>query len=312
MKSWSLIFMGTPEFAVPILKALIAGPDEVVAVVCQPDRPRGRGRKPSPPPVKIVAQEAGITVYQPEKIRDPAFISQLKAVSPEAIVVAAYGKILPPEILKLPPRGCINVHASLLPKFRGAAPINWAIISGEEKTGVTIMQMDEGMDTGPIILAREIPIEPEETAGSLAKRLSDLGAELILEAIEGLKEGRLHPRPQPKTGVSYAPPLKKEDGLADFSRPAEELDRLIRGFDPWPTVYTFLQGRRLKLFRPRVIEAPSQAPPGTIVAVSEEGITIATGRGLLLIKEVQLEGRKRLPVAEFTRGYHLKPGMRLG
>ncbi len=304
--------MGTPEFAVPILKALIEGPDEVLAVVCQPDRPRGRGKKPAPPPTKQMALEAKIPVLQPERIKDEIFLNQVRELSPEVIVVAAYGQILPPSLLELPPYGCINVHASLLPKFRGAAPINWAIIAGEKETGITIMQMDEGMDTGPVLLSRAIPIGPEETAGELARRLSALGAELILEALEGLKQGHLKPWPQPAEGVSYAPLLKKEDGLADFSRPAEELARLIRGLDPWPTVYTFLKGQRLRLFRPKVIKAPTEAPPGTIVSIGKEGLLIATGQGLLLIRELQLEGRKRMPVADFLRGHRLESGIRLG
>lgn len=310
MKKWRLVFMGTPAFAVPILRALIHSEDNVVAVVTQPDKPAGRGKKLSPPPVKVLAQKHGIPVLQPEKIKDPAFIEKLKDLAPDLIVVAAYGKILPKEILEIPPHGCLNVHASLLPKFRGAAPINWAIISGEKETGITIMLMDEGMDTGDILLQEAIPIGPEETAGELHDCLAELGARLVVEAIRGLKEGRIAPRKQPEEGVSYAPLLRKEDGLLDFSRPAHELAALIRGLDPWPSAYTYFRGKLLKLFRPQVISGETSAAPGEIVSL-EDGLTIATGDGLLQVKEVQPEGKKRMSAAEFVRGYRPQIGEKL-
>ncbi len=302
--------MGTPAFAVPVLKALIDSQDEVVAVVTQPDKPAGRGKRLTPPPVKVVAERAGIPVWQPVKLKDEDFLRKLKALEPDAIVVAAYGKILPRVILELPRHGCINVHASLLPKFRGAAPINWAIIAGEKETGITIMQMDEGMDTGDIILQEAIPIGPEETAGELHDRLAELGAKLIVKALEGLKQGHLKPRKQPEEGVSYAPMLKKEDGFLDFTLPAEELARLIRGLDPWPSAYAYFRGKLVKFFKPSVEEQTVQAVPGEIVAAGADGLRIATGKGLLKIKEVQVEGKKRVSVADFVHGWRPQPGER--
>ena len=310
MKKWRLVFMGTPAFAVPILKALLRSEDQVVAVVTQPDKPAGRGKKLTPPPVKVLAQQHGLPVFQPEKIRDPAFYQVLKELKPDAIVVAAYGKILPKEVLEIPRYGCLNVHASLLPKFRGAAPINWAIISGERESGVTIMLMDEGMDTGDILLQEAVPIGPEETAGELHDCLAELGARLIVEAIRGLKEGNLLPRKQPEEGVSYAPMLRKEDGLLDFSRPAKELANLIRGLDPWPSAYTYFRQKLIKFFRPEVIPQETSAAPGEIVALEEDGLVIATGEGLLKIKEVQPAGKKRMSAAEFIRGYRPQKGER--
>jgi methionyl-tRNA formyltransferase len=302
--------MGTPRFAVPILKALIESKDEVIAVVTQPDKPAGRGHKLTPPPVKELAERHGLLVLQPSKLKDPAFLGKLKELAPDIIVVAAYGKILPKEILDLPKHGCLNVHASLLPKFRGAAPINWAIISGEKETGITIMQMDEGMDTGDILLQEAVPIEPEETAGTLHDKLSSLGARLIVEALDLLREGKLVPRKQPEEGVSYAPILKKEDGWIDFSRPAEELACLIRGLDPWPSAYTSFRGKRLKVFSPQVIEEVTKAPAGTIVGL-KGGLIVATRRGLLRIKELQPEGKRRMSAEEFIRGYRPEIGERL-
>ncbi len=299
--------MGTPQFAVPILKALLEGDDEVVAVVTQPDKPAGRGKKLTPPPVKLLAQKYGVPVLQPQKIKEPAFLEELRKLSPDVIVVAAYGKILPKEILELPAYGCINVHASLLPKFRGAAPINWAIISGEKETGVTIMQMDEGMDTGDILLMEKIPIENEETAGTLHDKLSHLGARLILETLKRLKDGTLKPRRQPEEGVSYAPMLRKKDGLLDFNRPAKELACLIRGLDPWPTAYAFFRGKLIKFFRPEALEKREGAP-GEILGLERDGILVGTGKGALKIKEVQLEGKKRISAEEFFRGYRPQKG----
>ena len=309
MKKLRIVFMGTPQFAVPILEALIKSGEEILAVVTQPDKPAGRGKKLTPPPVKVLAEKHGLPVLQPSKIKDAAFLASLRELSPEVIVVAAYGKILPKEVLEIPKFGCINVHASLLPKFRGAAPINWAIIAGEKETGVTIMQMDEGMDTGDILLMEKIPIEEGETAGSLHDKLSSLGARLIVKALNLLKEGRLTPRKQPEEGVSYAPMLKKEDGLLDFSRPAAELANLIRGLDPWPTAYAYFRGKLIKFFRPRVEKGPFQGEPGEILGLDEEGyLRIGTGEGVLKVKEVQLEGKKRISAEEFVRGYRPKAG----
>ncbi|NPA48541.1 MAG: methionyl-tRNA formyltransferase [Thermodesulfobacteria bacterium] len=306
MRKLRLVFMGTPQFAVPILKALLESEDEVVAVVTQPDKPAGRGKKLTPPPVKVLAQQYGVPVLQPSKIKDPNFLEELRRLAPDAIVVAAYGKILPKEILELPPLGCINVHASLLPKFRGAAPINWAIIAGEKETGVTIMQMDEGMDTGDILLMEKIPIAPDETAGTLHDKLSQLGAKLIVKALKDLKEGRLKPRKQPEEGVSYAPMLRKEDGLLDFSRPAEELANLIRGLDPWPTAYAYFRGKLIKFFKPEVSEE-KEGSPGEILGLEDGALLVGTGKGVLKVREVQLEGKKKISAEEFFRGY--RPGV---
>ncbi len=301
-----IIFMGTPAFAVPILEALLRSGEEVIAVVTQPDKPSGRGKRLTAPPVKVLAQKYGLDVFQPEKIKDPKFLEILKALSPDVIVVAAYGKILPKEVLEIPRFGCINVHASLLPKYRGAAPINWALISGEKETGVTIMQMDEGMDTGDILLTAKIPIEPEETAGTLHDKLSALGAELIVKALRLLKEGKLSPQKQSEEGVSYAPPLKKEDGLLDFARPAEQLANLIRGLDPWPTAYAFFRGKLVKFYRPKVF-ADEAGEPGEILGLREGFLLIGTGEGALGVRKLQVEGKKRISAEEFVRGYRPKP-----
>ncbi len=303
-----LVFMGTPQFAVPILEALIKSGEEILAVVTQPDKPAGRGKKLTPPPVKVLAEKHGLPVLQPQKIKDPAFLAKLKGLAPDVIVVAAYGKILPKEVLEIPRFGCINVHASLLPKFRGAAPINWALIAGEKESGVTIMQMDEGMDTGDILLMEKVPIAEDETAGTLHDKLASLGARLIVEALKLLKEGKLTPRKQPEEGASYAPMLKKEDGLLDFGRPATELAILIRGLDPWPTAYAYFRGKLIKFFRPRVEKGPS-GEPGEILGLDGEGyLRIGTGDGVLKVKELQLAGKKRISAEEFVRGYRPKAG----
>ncbi len=304
---YRIVFMGTPEFAVPALKALM-DTEEVVAVVTQPDRPRGRGQKIRPSPVKEVALAAGIPVLEPQKLKDPTFLERLRSFCPDLIVVAAYGKIIPREILELPRYGCWNIHASLLPQYRGAAPIHWALIKGEKETGVTIMLMDEGLDTGPILLKKKTEIGEEETFGELSQRLAQLGAEAIVEALALSKENRLEPCPQSEEGASYAPPLEKDMAKLDFSRPASELAGLIRALDPKPGAYTFWQGKRLKLFRPKVLEGDSLKPVGQIKELREEGLVITTGKGLLLVRELQLEGKRRLPVKEFLKGHPLKPG----
>ncbi|HFC97077.1 MAG TPA: methionyl-tRNA formyltransferase [Thermosulfurimonas dismutans] len=308
---YRVIFMGTPEFAVPALRVLLES-EEVVAVVTQPDRPRGRGRRLRPSPVKEVALSAGLPVLEPERLKDPEFLSALKAFSPDLIVVAAYGKILPREVLELPRLGCWNIHASLLPAYRGADPIRWAILRGERRTGITIMQMDEGLDTGPILLQKETEIGEEETGGELYARLSVLGAEALLETLSLHKEGRLKPRPQPEEGVSYAPPIKKEDARLDFSLPAGELSLRIRAFDPRPGAFTLLEGKIFKLFRPEALSENPPDPPGTILGVREGRLLVTCGEGILAVSEVQLEGKRRVPVAEFLKGHRLSPGTRLG
>lgn len=307
----SILFMGTSEFAAPILQSL-SGHYQLIAVVTQPDRPRGRGRGLAMSKVKECALELNIPVLQPERVRDPAFVDEIRGLKPCLIVVAAYGQILPGDLLEVPEMGCINVHASLLPKYRGAAPINWAIARGECKTGVTTMLMDAGMDTGPTLLSRAVPIELEDTATSLPGKLAEAGAEIIVETIEGLEQGNVQPIPQDPREATYAPPLKKEDGRIDWGQPARVLHRRIRALTPWPGTFTHLGGRILKIFSAEVDETPQNQNPGCIVDVGQEGIRVATGEGYLILKEIQLEGKKRLPVREFVLGHAVEPGMMLG
>jgi methionyl-tRNA formyltransferase len=305
--------MGTPAFACPSLEALLArGDDPVVGVVCQPDRPRGRGLAMSAPEVKRLAVARGLRVLQPERLSDPGFAAALRDLAPDLIVVAAYGKILPRWILDLPPHGCINVHASLLPRHRGAAPIPWAILAGDATTGVTIMVMNEEMDAGDILLSRSVAIAPEDTTGTLAARLAALGAATLTEAIDGLKAGRLRPTPQPTEGVTFAPRLAREQGRLDWSRPAAELDRVVRAFAPTPGAFTSLAGRLLKIHRARPEALQPDAPPGTVVHAGGDGIVVATGAGALRLLELQLEGRRRLAAREFLAGHPVAVGTCLG
>ncbi|MBI3078663.1 MAG: methionyl-tRNA formyltransferase [Deltaproteobacteria bacterium] len=306
-----VVFWGTPDFAVPTLKVLIAS-EQVVGVVCQPDRPQGRGRRVLPPPVKQLAVRQGVPVHQPQKLKGDLLADELAALKPDLFVVAAYGKILPRAYLEIPAHGCLNVHASLLPRYRGAAPIAWALINAERETGVTIMQMDEGMDTGPMLLAEGLPIGPEETAEELEPRLAALGARLLVEALRRLKAGRLVSQPQAHDQATYAPMLKKEDGWIDWSRPARELHNRVRGLCPWPTAYTTLDGKLLKVLRSRCGEALDQQVPGTVLGAGDEGISVATGQGTLLLTEVQLEGRRRMRAAEFLQGHRIPAGIVLG
>jgi methionyl-tRNA formyltransferase len=305
-----IVFMGTPEFAVPSLKALIESGDEVVAVVTQPDKPKGRGLEVTPPPVKTLAQKHGIPVLQPQKIKTEEFLKQLEELKPDIICVVAYGKILPKGILELPKYGCINVHASLLPKYRGAAPINWAIIRGEKVTGITTMKMDEGMDTGDILLQREVPIEDEDTAETLSHKLSLTGAEVLIETLNLLKEGKLKPIPQNHSQATYAPMLKKEDGEIDWGKTAEEIRNLVRGTLPWPGAYTFLDNKILKVYKVRVVEG--QGKPGEVIKSDKETLRVATGENALDILELQIEGGKRLDTATFLRGRKIREGTILG
>ena len=306
-----IIFFGTPDFAVPSLRALLAGPDSIVAVVCQPDKPAGRGQQLATPPVKQVAVDAGVPVFQPEKLRVPDFTTVLRPLAPDLIVVAAYGKILPKSLLALPPHGCINVHASLLPKYRGAAPIQWAILRGETCSGVTIMQMNERMDAGDILLQRETPIGNDETYGELQTRLAEVGAATLMEALTALRAGRLDARPQSEAEVSLAPMIQKEDGRIDWNESAIAIARRARAFNPWPSASTRLDGKLLKVHRAHVRAGRAAASPGVVTSV-DGGIAVATGDGLLGLDEVQLEGRKRLNAADFARGGAIKVGTRLG
>jgi methionyl-tRNA formyltransferase len=297
--------MGTPEFAVASLGACLEV-GEVVAVVTQPDKPKGRGQLSTSSPVKRLAIERGIPVLQPVKLRDPAFWETVRKLSVEVGVVAAYGKILPRELLETPARGCVNVHGSLLPRFRGAAPIQWAIASGDEKTGVCLMKMDEGLDTGPILACAEVRIEPEETSESLHRTLAKLGAGLIREQLPAYLKGKLEPIPQPREGVVLAPQLKKEDGLLDFSSGAEALERRIRAFQPWPGAFTHLQGKVLKVLRARV--SPQTGPPGTVLSIGKQGIQVACGTGSLFLVELQPEGKRAMSAVEFLAGHQIAVG----
>jgi len=307
-----IVFMGTPDFAVPALQALVDGPEQVVAVVCQPDRERGRGKVLSPPPVKVLAEKHGLPVLQPESVRTEPFFEQMRQLAPDLLVVAAYGKILPEPLLQLPRLGAINVHGSLLPKYRGAAPIQWAVINGETETGITIMQMDAGMDTGDILLTVPVPIGPQETAGELFARLARLGGETLGTSIARLKAGQLTPQPQEPALASAAPMLKKEMGQLDWRLPAHRLHCLIRGLDPWPSAYGFIDGKRYRFFAPEIVPLRASEPPGTICRADHLGLLIATGEDSLRIREIQPEGKKRMDVATCLRGTRIIPGTLIG
>jgi methionyl-tRNA formyltransferase len=307
--------MGTPAFARPSLETLLARADaRVVGVVCQPDKPRGRGLAVDAPPVKQLALAHGVPVLQPARLRDPAFQSALAALAPDLIVVAAYGKILPRAILELPPRGCINVHASLLPRHRGAAPVTWALLAGDAATGVTIMQMNEEMDAGDVLLARAIPIAADETGGSLTTKLAALGAAALGDALDGLRAGTVRPVPQPATGITFAPRIEREHCRLDWTLAAVALERQVRALAPAPAAFTTIGGKLLKVHGAAVAPAAPAAPaaaPGTVVVVGD-AIVVATGDGALVLREVQLEGRKRLPAAAFLAGHPIPAGTCLG
>jgi methionyl-tRNA formyltransferase len=302
-----LIFFGTPEFAVPALDALINSEHEILAVVTQPDRRSGRGQHLSLPPAKEKAQSAGLTVLQPDKVRGSAFLDALKKLNPEVIVTAAYGQLLPFDIIHLPKFGCINIHASLLPKYRGAAPINWAIINGEKVAGITMMLMDEGMDTGPILLQHEEAIRNDDTAGTLSQRLSLIGAEALLNTLDMLKNGLLHPMPQ-SGYASCAPMLKKADGLIKWYIPADNICNFIRGLNPWPGAYTFLEGKRVKILKAMAAEGGGDA--GVIFSVKKDELLVGTGNGMLSLIEVQPEGKHVMDISLFIQGRRLREGMR--
>lgn len=307
-----ILFMGTPEFAVPSLTAMLEHGEKVVAVVCQPDRPSGRGRKLSAPPVKIAALAAGLPVLQPAKIKTEEFLDALRSYRPDIIVVTAYGRILPETIINLPVHGTINVHASLLPKYRGAAPIQWAVINGEKQTGVTIMQMDAGLDTGDILLPGAINIADDDTAGSLAVKLSRLGGELLVEALQKIRKGLLRAVKQDDAAATLAPLLAKEDGHINWELPAVKIGCLIRGLDPWPSAYTFLNGERLRLFRPAIVEKDHDLQFGTVVKADKNGLLITTGEGLLSVAEIQKEGGRRMAVGDYLAGNPLRGGSVVG
>ncbi|MBR5420598.1 MAG: methionyl-tRNA formyltransferase [Lachnospiraceae bacterium] len=305
-----IVYMGTPDFAVAPLNALIEAGYEITAVICQPDKAKGRSAEPVPCPVKEAALAHGLRVFQPTRIKRPEAVEELRGMEADIFVVAAFGQILSEEILEMPKYGCVNIHASLLPKYRGAAPIQWAVLNGEEKSGVSIMQMDVGIDTGDILLQKELLLAPDETGGSLFDRLAKLGAEAIVEALPLLEAGKLQPRKQDEALSSHVGMLTKEDGHINWSLGAAEIERRIRGLDPWPGCYTFFRGKQLKLWRAEVLrgsvgENRIAGGPGKIVSVSKEYFDVACGEGILRIRELQLEGKKRLSCAEFLRG--MKP-----
>ncbi|HBR51838.1 MAG TPA: methionyl-tRNA formyltransferase [Nitrospira sp.] len=307
-----IVFMGTPEFAVPSLEALLSSGDQVIGVVCQPDRPKGRGHQLVAPPVKLVAERAGIPVLQPLKIRTPEFLQALSSWQPDVIAVAAYGRILHTPILQLPPMGCVNVHGSLLPKYRGAAPVQWAVINGETETGITTMLMDEGMDTGAMLLQAKLAILPDDTAGTLAPRLAALGGRLLIETLVQLKAGTLVPTKQDDQQATMAPLLKKEDGLIDWTLSATSLTNRVRGLSPWPGAYTFLGDERWNIWKAVLQGTATSDTPGTIVAVNKQSIVVATGDGLLEIREIQTANSKRMAVAQFLAGHRVTVGQQLG
>ncbi len=309
-----IVYMGTPDFAVEPLEAIIKAGYEVAAVVTQPDKQKGRGKEVKMTPVKECALRHGIPVFQPVKIKEPEAVAELEKYQADLFVVAAFGQLLSEEILNMPEYGCINIHASLLPAYRGAAPIQWAVLNGEKESGVTIMQMDKGLDTGDMLLKRSVELSPKETGDSLHDKLMHLGAELIVEALSKLEKGELVPEKQKDELSSYAKKLTKAMGQIDWSKDAVSLERWIRGLNSWPSAYTFFGGKTLKIWEAQVAEenGAQKAEPGQVVSVSREGFTVACGQGALQILSLQLEGKKRVLTREFLLGYQVEPGMILG
>ncbi len=306
-----VVFMGTPDFAVGTLEALIESEDhEVVLVVTQPDRDRGRGKGLSFSPVKEVAVKHNIPVFQPERIKRPENVEELRKYPADVFVVVAFGQILSKEILEMPKFGCVNVHASILPKYRGAAPIQWAVLNGDEKTGVTTMKMDEGLDTGDMIMVSEYVLSPDETAGSLFDRLSGIGAETLLKTLKAISDGSAVYTKQNHEEASKVSMISKDMGRIDFNRPAIEVERHVRGMNPWPSAFTSINGKSLKIWKAAVVSGSGE--PGQIISTDKDSFTVATGKGALKVTEVQLEGKKRMEVKDFLRGYQLELGSRLG
>ena len=306
-----IVYMGTPDFAVAPLEAILKAGHEVMAVVTQPDRQKGRGREVQYSPVKECALSYGIPVLQPLKIKEKDAVEELRKYPADIFVVAAFGQLLSEEILNMPRLGCINIHASLLPAYRGAAPIQWCVINGEEKTGVTIMQMAKGMDTGDILLQKEVVLDEKETGGSLFDRLMETGAELIVEVLPKIEAGELTPVVQKEELATYAGKITKDMGNIDFAKSAVTIERLIRGLNPWPSAFTHYKGKILKIWEADVVSECANAEnpvPGTVIAMDKESFTLATGEGALRIRSLQPEGKKRMSCAEFMRGYEVKVG----
>jgi methionyl-tRNA formyltransferase len=304
-----IVFFGTPDFAVRSLERLVASGEDIVSVVTQPDRVKGRGHKLSSPPVKEIAIAHGIPVLQPAGIRSEEFFKTVAGMKPDMIVVVAYGRIIPPDMLALPPKGCINVHASLLPKYRGAAPIQWSIVRGEPKTGATTMLMDRGIDTGDILLMEETEILPEDNAVTLGSRLSEIGADLLITSIRGIVQGTV--RPVSQSGEStYAPIIRKEDGRIDWAASAREIFNLTRGMYPWPGGQCVFEGEKITIIQSRVADADSGEIAGSIVKIHGDEIRVGTGRGILALLELKPEGKKTMTGAAFARGRHIREGMK--
>ena len=307
-----VIFMGTPDFSVGTLQALIDAGHEVVLAVTQPDKPKGRGKSMQFPPVKEAALEHGIEVYQPRRVREPECVEYLRSFDADIIVVVAFGQILPKEILEMPKYGCVNVHASLLPKYRGAAPIQWAVINGEKVSGVTTMRMDEGLDTGDMILKEEVVLDEKETGGSLFDRLSGVGAKLCVRTLEAIEDGTAIYTKQDHVAATKTTLIKKQFGIIDWNKPAAEIECLIRGLNPWPSAYTYLNGKTLKIWAAAVKDETSDKEPGELTEVTKHSVGVQTGDGILMLEEVQLEGKKRMSADAFLRGNALSEGMKLG
>ena len=304
-----IIFMGTPDFSVGTLEALIEAGHEVCLVVTQPDKPKGRGKEMQPTPVKAAAMKHGIPVYQPKKIRDPECVEELRKYQADVMVVIAFGQILPKSILEMTPYGCINVHASLLPKYRGAAPIQWAIINGESVTGVTTMQMDEGLDTGDMLAKAIVPLDEKETGGSLFDKLSEAGGRLCVETLAKLEKGEITPEKQGESPTAYASMLDKKMGNIDWNKSAVVIERLVRGLNPWPSAYTHLDGKTLKIWACDVLpQSASKGESGEILEVTKDAIHVQTGDGILVLREIQLAGKARMDAGAFLRGYKVVPG----
>ncbi len=322
-----IVFMGTPDFAVPALKALAeSAKHEVSLVVTQPDRPRGRSGKPAPSDVKLCAEQYGIPVFQPEKVREEAAVERLRRENADIFVVAAFGQLLPKTILEMPRFGCINIHGSLLPAYRGAAPVQWAVLDGQKEAGDTIMQMNEGLDTGDILMQESIPLSADETAGSLYDKLSSMGGPLLLKALDAIEAGAVTPVPQGDSGTHYAKMLRKEMGNIDWTKSAEEIGRLVRGLNPWPSAYTHWNGKMLKIWMAEPVTQEElsalgcdekngmdlkEAQPGTVMIVTKDTLMVQTGDGLLALTELQMEGKKRMPVQAFLMGCRLQTGEKL-
>ncbi|HIE54413.1 MAG TPA: methionyl-tRNA formyltransferase [Chromatiaceae bacterium] len=305
-----ILFAGTPDFSVPSLKALLGSGLEPVAVYTQPDRPAGRGRKLTPGPVKSVAQEQGIPVYQPAVLRDAGAVAELEQLRPDLMIVVAYGLLLPAEVLKIPRLGCINIHASLLPRWRGAAPIQRAIEAGDRETGVSIMRMEEGLDTGPVYLSKRTAISDEDTGGSLHDRLARLGAEALMEALPGILSGSLEPVPQHDAEATYATKLDKKEAVIDWRRPAWQIERQVRAFNPWPVAHTPYENANLRIWEARAIEGMG-AEPGTVMSATPEGVDVAAGDGLLRITRLQMPGRRAMEARDFVNAHAIQ-GVLLG